>query len=238
MGEIKIIGGEFEIPMELYKIKDTDVEFAEDSERNYYATGRTCLYAILRSIADASKKRRKILMPDYICTSVTKTVKEAGWDFTFYQIKENLLPDEKSLSDALSREKIVLLVNYFGMLDLEKTVSFIRSQAEEVIVIVDNVQNYYGFRKAGDFDYTFTSFRKWFPVPDGAEVLVKKRLRRDIINFENQNEFAKYKFAGNILKNFRKEIDDSLCLELIERGERLLDRGGISAGARHILEQC
>lgn len=152
----------------------------------------------------------------------------------FYQIGENLLPDEISLCEGLSKEKIVLLVNYFGMSDLKKTLALIRSESEDAVIIMDNVQDYYGMDHVGDYDYMFTSYRKWFPVPDGAEVR-KKQECGELINFNGENKFAQYKFAGNILKNFRKEIDDSLSLELIREGERILDKGYRCRGTEYSL---
>lgn len=46
-----MIGGEFEIPLEWYKDGTEDIGLEKDAGRYYYTAGRTCLYAILSSIA-------------------------------------------------------------------------------------------------------------------------------------------------------------------------------------------
>lgn len=226
MSDIKVIGGEFEIPLELYKKGTERITERRYSDRYYYTSGRACLYAILNCIADANREYGGVLVPDYICASVTKTIKEAGYDFRFYQIGKDFLPDKKSLCEGLLKERIILLINYFGVSDLRESISLIRRKTEDAVIIIDNVQNYYGFAGKGDFDYMFTSFRKWFPVPDGAEVVAgRKQLYEKLKGFEGRNKFAQYKLAGNILKNFREELEDSVCLELIETGEKILDKG-------------
>lgn len=221
---MRIIGGEFEIPLGLGTEK-----FAIGggiADRYYYATGRSALCAILRSVSDAGGSGRKVLVPDYICASVTKTISDTGYGVSFYKIDDDFLPMVESLCSGLQKDTILFLVNYFGMLSLEKTISFVRQRQEEAVIIIDDVQNYYGFGRTSGSDYAFTSFRKWFPVPDGAEVIVKNRKQgRKPDGFKDANEFAQYKFAGNILKNFRGKVGDALYLDLIEKGERILEDG-------------
>lgn len=38
-----------------------------------------------------------------------------------------------------------------------------------------------------------------------------------------KNTFAQYKFSGNVLKNFSEWLEDSLCLDLLGKGEEILD---------------
>lgn len=234
MNELKVIGGEFEIPLDLCGAADRE-EIAH-SEGTYYTSGRTCLYAILKALQPHKKELGGVLLPDYICASVAKSVKDAGYGFSFYRIGLDLQPDMESLCTGLRKDKIVLLVSYFGMIDLTDTVSVIRKQAEDAIIIIDNVQDYYGLGKMDDFDYAFTSFRKWFPVPDGAEVLAKDgRQQARMPDLDEKNRFAQYKLAGNLLKNFRGKIDDLLCLELINKGEELLDEEYRCKGTNYAL---
>lgn len=225
MDNLKIIGGEFEIFPELKTEGLYHGKISETCDRKYYASGRTCLYVILENIAGYSGKDGGVLVPDYICASVTRTIIDAGYGFRFYRIGRNLYPDMESLYDGLQKQKIVLLVNYFGMIDLEDTISSIRKISEDVIIIVDDVQNYYGMGKVEGADYAFTSYRKWFPVPDGAEVAVRDgRHYAEMLEYTGENRYARYKFVGNMLKTFRKEIDDSVCLKLLEEGEKILDK--------------
>lgn len=244
MDDGKVIGGEFAVPLYLGMDKPDGVGRAERPGRRFYASGRTALYAILNAVADAQGEYGGVLVPDYICVSVTRTIRDAGHDFSFYQIGHDFSPVMESLRAGLQKEKIVLLVNYFGLVDLEKAVSSIREESGGAVVIIDDVQNYYGFGQACDFDYAFTSFRKWFPVPDGAEVVTRNRqLGEGLGDIGGRNEFAQYKFAGNVLKNFRQKVGSSVYLDLIEKGERVLDGGyrcecsGYSFGMMEVLDR-
>lgn len=224
MDNIKIIGGEFEAFPKLKKDELSINGMAETGGRKYYTSGRTCLYAILKSIAASPEQIGGVLVPDYICASVTRTIADAGFDYSFYQIGKNLYPDMESLYHGLQREKIVLLVNYFGAVDLDEAMSSIRAFSEDVVIVVDNVQDYYGLGKTTGYDYAFTSFRKWFPVPDGAEAIAKdKQLLKEMPEFTGENRYVRYKLVGNALKYFRDEVDDIVYLRLLEKGERILD---------------
>lgn len=224
MDNLKIVGGEFEIFPELKTDGLSNGRMPGTAGERYYTSGRTCLYAILKSIADISGGTGGVLVPDYICASVTRTIMDTGHRFSFYKIGRNLCPDMESVYSGLQRQKIILLVNYFGMVDLKSTISSIRRISKDSVIIVDNVQDYYGFGRVKGFDYAFTSFRKWFPVPDGAKVIAKDKRRCDVLpEYIGTNRFARYKLVGNMMKGFRGEMDDSVCLKLLEEGERILD---------------
>ena len=194
----------------------------------------------------------KVALPDYLCSSVIDAVNDAGLAYSFYHIEDNLYPDMDSLlalvctkedsrfkEDARSKndsglqnyprsKAAIILINYFGLLDLDETIEAIRKQVPKAIIILDDVQNYYGLGTETDYDYAFTSLRKWFPMPDGGILKVKnkaksKQLSEIYDSMKDSNLFVSYKLSGNLLKNFREVINDEVCLELIKKGEELLD---------------
>lgn len=221
MHQKKIIGGEYIIKINS-KNKVENIEFAPFGR--LYASGRSALYVILRYIKEHFGTRR-VLLPDYICTSVTQTIMDVEMNYSFYHINMDFKPDMSSICNWLSYTDTILLVNYFGMVDLATVITKIRAVSSGIKIIVDDVQNFYGFRKKLDYDFAFTSYRKWFPVPDGAEILTKdESILLELEELEEQNLFAQYKFAGNILKNYRGIVTDGLCLELLEKGEKILNK--------------
>ncbi len=216
MEEQKIIGGEFCIEMDAMKksIKNTSLP--------QFSLGRTCLYAILDSI---KSKIGGILLPDYMCRSVVEVPLRIGIPIKHYHINTiSFLPDIADVKDELKNGEnlAIVLITYFGMIDLNSTISAIISDYPNTVIIVDDVQNYYGFGKHINYDYCFTSYRKWFAVPDGADVL-QKRITNNIEVYSEKNEYAKYKVAGNLLKNHADMIEDSVSLELIDKGEKMMD---------------
>ncbi|MBP3366678.1 MAG: hypothetical protein J6K96_06740 [Treponema sp.] len=145
---------------------------------------------------------------------------DKGIDYSFYHINDCLLPDETDLFSKIKKPVIVLLISYFGIVSMKRIAEQIKKASPDSIVIVDDVQNYYGIEYKDFADYRFTSYRKWFAVPDGAEVYsrngeIKPNIRK--------NSFAQYKFAGNILKNYSNWVDDKICLDLLDKGEAILD---------------
>lgn len=104
------------------------------------------------------------------------------------------------------------------MIDLGEEIIRIKKSRPDLIVIEDDVQAFYEYRNS-KADYSFTSLRKWFPCPDGAFIHTERKLK-DAPAFNSK--WSQYKFAGNILKNYT-DVDDSICLELLQKGEELLD---------------
>ena len=94
----------------------------------------------------------------------------------------------------------------------------------KIVVIEDDVQAYFECMNS-KADYSFTSLRKWFPCPDGAFVKSKKEMH---IKLSVTSLWSQDKLAGNLLKNYSNMLDDSIALELISKGEKLLDQEYIS----------
>lgn len=215
-----IIGGEY--------IIDRDIDAKIENGRSMlFANGRSALRGIIEH--SVPEKQGGVLIPDYICESIPETIKSLGLKCVFYHINEDFLPLTTSIYEKIDCVQAIILVNYFGMISSEtinNIISEIKKHRNNIVTIVDDVQNYYGLESENTCDYAFTSYRKWFPVPDGADVIMNNGYSRQILypssRYAVPNQFAKYKFAGNILKNYRDVVGDDICLELIERGERLI----------------
>lgn len=218
MSETKIIGGEYKIPADVLQMDSIR------SNEPVYSLGRTCFYAILELIR-TNVRGGGVLLPDYLCSSVAEVPTRLGTPFKHYPVNNNFLPDMDSLRKLLSNndEKLaVLLIAYFGLVDLNDTITEIRREFPNTTIIVDDVQNFYGFGQHTDYDYCFTSYRKWFAVPDGADVL-KKNGPMKLSVFQEQPAYAQYKAAGNLLKNHGNIIDEKVALELLGKGEAMMD---------------
>lgn len=214
----RVIGGEFAIEQELLN-KDKsmfDIDFS---------TGRAALYGILVEILRRFGKlgQCSILIPDYLCDSITNTIIDVGWNNKFYHIDENF--EIKIDKIKLDEADVILVINYFGLLHLDHTIRELRSKKNSLIVIEDDVQAFYDYQNS-NADYSFTSLRKWFPCPDGALIKSADKVKPVI---KNDSLFSQYKSAGNLLKMYSDVVDDSICLELLEQGETLLDKEYLSA---------
>ena len=76
---VNIIGGEYKI--------DGEKLICREMENIDYSSGRCALYCILRSIG---REGDVILLPNYLCDSISQTVNDAGWKYEFYRIDNNL----------------------------------------------------------------------------------------------------------------------------------------------------
>lgn len=210
-----VIGGEFKIPLNKCTIN-------QGTELNeiLFSSGRGAFSAIINHLNNTIHKWGGVLMPDYLCSSITQVLIDQRINHNYYHIDFNLLPDEESLFSKIDNQKAVLLISYFGMVNIEPIAKKIKEYNSDIIIIIDDVQNFYSNNDLTYCDYRFNSFRKWFAIPDGASLFAKND------TFENpskKNSFAQYKFSGNLLKNFSEWVDDNICLDLIEKGESELD---------------
>lgn len=206
-----VMGGEFRICDEyLTRGKRVPID---------YSSGRCALFYILRQIEKAGIREKNILLPDFLCDSITKTVIAAGWKYRFYHINGELHFDLNEIvgnqfSDA------ILVINYFGMLHLDDEIIRIKENNPGIFVIEDDVQAFYSYKDT-KADYSFTSIRKWLPCPDGGFVFPGDAVEKPR---KSSKLWSYYKYAGNVLKNHPGHIAENVSLALIEKGERLLEK--------------
>lgn len=226
-----MIGGEFPIPVT--DILNAEWRHSATPDVYTYSSGRAALYQILYYLKH-NKAINHILLPDYLCSSVLVPVKALGLEYTFYPIDEKLEIIPEEFQKLFRKGTTVLIINYFGLKNLENQVKVIRSIDENSILIEDDVQAYYEFLKPlGEVDFKFTSLRKTFAVPDGG--LVKTKHNMPIV--DKPNTFGQYKAAAALLKSMREgNFNDKIYLEMFEKGEDLIDEE-IDCGMSRIAEK-
>jgi dTDP-4-amino-4,6-dideoxygalactose transaminase len=214
-----IIGGEFDINPCLIKT----IENGNNSKfkGSFYSSGRAALYNILCYISAKKNEIKKIYLPDYLCHSISDVVKLFKFEVCHYPVLPNLEVDIDYFTNYSLNTSVVMVINYFGGIDSTKVISALKQSNPAVCIIENNVQALYAMFNETMADFSFTSFRKQLPVPDGGWV---KSKYSDLPNPIEKNTFATYKIAGGILKKYRKSgcIDD-IYLELFKKGEDLID---------------
>ena len=215
----EIIGGEFDVDLQSLKYIHSGNVCLDGLYK--YSSGRSALYHILLDV----KKRNnisKILLPDYLYSSVVIAAEKADVEVVFYPLNDKLELEEKHFANLYEEKCAVLLINYFGLKNLQKQVAYVRSLNKDAVIIEDDVQGFYEFQKELiGVDYKFTSLRKTFACPDGG--LVKTENLLPEVN--TVNKFHQYKLAGSILKSLRKPeyYDDAVYLSMFEKGESMID---------------
>lgn len=220
-----MIGGEFEIDL---SIQRDAFKFAPDTY--YYASGRSALYQILKSLKN---RVNKIWFPDWLCYTMVEAAQKAGFEYEFYELSDKFMAtvealDAKDFKDGC----LVLLINYFGLQDLTVTAKTIKEAYPNATIIEDDVQAYFCFAEESNpyAYYRFTSLRKTFPSPDGGLVYTKHSMPMATC----PNTFAKYKIEAGVMKSHRgKEgIKDEDYLAIFEKGSQLIDENYESVMSR------
>ena len=211
-----MVGGEFGIDLSIQR--DT---FKPAPDTYYYASGRTALYQIFKSLG---KNVHKIWFPDWLCHTMVEAAKKAGFEYAFYELDDAFQVTVKALDEKGFKDGCwVLLINYFGLQDLTQAAKAIKEAYPNAIVIEDDVQAYYSFAEETNpyADYRFTSLRKAFAIPDGGLVYTQ----RPMTHATRPNTFTQYKIEAGVMKMRRGEpgIKDEDYLALFEKGSELID---------------
>jgi hypothetical protein len=214
-----IIGGEFAINPALV---NPDSKFYLDADEILYASGRSALYFILLNIKKNNPLIDTVLLPEYLCGSIFDAVTNAGFKYIFYKIEITLTPDINDIMDIAVSTSCLLLINYFGLINIEPIIGKIKEFRPDICIVLDNVQALFEMRKNTRANYAFTSLRKWIPVPDGAIVKTKEH---GMLVPRQKNSFSQWKFVAGLLKTYRffPEVDDAVYLDLFSKGEQALE---------------
>lgn len=117
--------------------------------------GRCCLAYLLKA-----RLIRKLWLPRYLCDSVSGVCARLGYDFGYYSVGPDFLPEgEPVLGDG----EYLYIVNYYGQLSNDQAIAL---KARYGRIIFDNVHAFFQPPVPG-ID-TIYSCRKFFGVPDGG----------------------------------------------------------------------
>lgn len=134
-------------------------------------SGRNCLAYLIRA-----KHIRKLVLPRFLCDSVTGICEREHTSFRFYKIRENFTPDNVETEP----DEWLYIVNYYGQLTADKLKEL---QNRFGKIIIDNAQAYFDEPIPGaDTIYTC---RKFFGVADGAFLYTDAKLDGELMRDES-----------------------------------------------------
>lgn len=170
-------------------------------------SARNALLYILKA-----RKVKKLYIPYYLCDSVNKLCDREGYDYSYYKIGRNFLPD---FDTELRSNEYIYIVNYFGQIN---TKTILRLKEKYKRVILDNVQAF--FQRPIDGIDTIYSCRKYFGVPDGAYLSTTcdlgEELEMDISRYRIQHLLGRFETgsAATYYQDFHKNDESFKILEL------------------------
>ena len=145
-----------------------------------------------------AKKIKKILIPNYLCDSISNLLEKNCYDYELYSIDSKFIPK----LEKINTDSYLLLVNYYGQLN-KKVIIDLKKKYKNIIL--DNSQAFFCDPIKG-ID-TFYSCRKYFGVPDGAylftDIKIKKRFPTDISKDRMKHILGRYECnASDYYKDF------------------------------------
>ena len=138
-----------------------------------YSLCREALYDIAVSLNGYDKK---VLIPAYTCETVITPFEEAGWTCCYYNINKDLRIDTEYLEDLSNRIEPALVVvhPYYGMsLNDQESDTLRKIHEKGALIVLDLTHCIFAEPKDDFVDYYVGSYRKWFPIPDGAFLKAK-----------------------------------------------------------------
>ena len=182
-------------------MQDFEDFFSLDENCFLSYSGRSAFATALDEMIPAG---RHVLVPDFICGDVMlPRLRERRIDFKFYPVSEDLGIDRDSLWPALrGNPAAIVLVNYFGLCDWAPLAERIRASFDDILIIADNVQAMYDTSAREWADVTFSSFRKFLSVPDGAITRMRRPVSPALESPDNNQALAMHIAAASLRHAF------------------------------------
>jgi hypothetical protein len=162
---IKPIGGFYE-----FIIPKKSFDFHKDAF--YLSNGRACIRTII-----LNENISKCYIPNYTCDAVFHPFILENIKIEFYNIDNYLKPTNLP---KLNKGEYFLYINYYGVKD--DIVSILINEYGSNLII-DNTHSF--FKKRIENNWSFTSARKYFGIPDGAFLYAPKKIKFEYERFIN-----------------------------------------------------
>lgn len=134
----------------------------------YFSLCREALLVIARRYRSTAKK---VLIPAYTCQTVLDPFLQEDWEICYYNIDKKLRIDTDDLKSKYSAFNPTLCIAhpYYGADLNEKELEGLGELKRKGCVLVEDLtQCVFSKQYSSIFDFFVGSYRKWFPIPDGA----------------------------------------------------------------------
>lgn len=180
--------------------------------KKYFSSGRYACVVGLKNLNISES--HKILVPNYICSSLVDKLKEYNFEYVYYKIKNNFDPDWNSLSKIKKNNiKAIMMVHYFGQpQNIEKFLKF--SKKYKIFLIEDNSHgygNYYKGKLLGTFgDFGFSSLTKKIDnLISGGILYSKKKIA--------SKNYIKNKYIPSIIQILKYFLKDFNIIKILHK---------------------
>lgn len=224
------VGSAFDLNIEeFYKNTEKKIIFPIEEnyiykERMFFNTGRSAIEYLFRYQLDV-KEGQIILLPNFLCSSITDALKRANIKYEFYDILSDFQININDLNMKINKYKsnIIFYINYFGFFQSDEVISFLKylKKDKDCIIIEDNTQALFTRSNKNQIaigNYIIASIRKWFPIPDGAVLYSQEDIKKVKID-NGYNEYMTKYLIVQLMKNEylkNKRLDKEKYLHLLK----------------------
>lgn len=193
------LGSEYNLDLSCLTVKDNNIFRYLSNYRNrcFFDSGRSALKHVSRCISC----EEKILLPEFICESVTNCFDRNQIDF--YKLNGDLSINIESLESLINEQtRVIYITHYFGALLPENQLKEIDRIAKNnnLIVIEDTTHSLFS-ASATIGDYQICSIRKWLPIPSGGVLYSREDPFKLFYNIEYIPSIDNTRSYGMILKD-------------------------------------
>ncbi len=182
------IGGFFELEVPANKRPYHAAAFA-------LCTGRACLGLALDTI-----RPTRVHVPFYTCDALVEPIALRQIPYTYYALNERLEP---AALPRLQSSELFIYINYFGV-KKDHTNELRRHFGKRLLI--DNTHDF--FQRGFADNWSFTSARKYFGVPDGAYLYSPFPLDIDLSRFTGISvEHNLNRLLGNLESGYRQYLE-------------------------------
>ncbi|MBE6289100.1 MAG: hypothetical protein E7100_02535 [Bacteroidaceae bacterium] len=208
--------------MEIGSIYSLDQCYSSSSDSNWDGKDDVTLFSLCREalyfIASLFEKTSKrVLLPAYTCQTVIDPFAELGWQIEYYNITSNLRIDTEDLigKSETFAPAICLAHPFYGAdLNQEELDVLLLIKQKKCVLVEDLTQCVFSNQRSEIFDFFVGSYRKWFPIPDGA-FLVGKGF--DNVELDENTIFVQYMSDAMYLRGLFHKTNDVNTKEISRR---------------------
>jgi len=190
------------------------------------SAGREALGLVAESIDPSGNK---ILLPAYCCDSMIQPFFKRGWTIIFYPLNADLSVNESEIYSLCKKftPKVILIMNFFGLVSTCNLASYIKSISENILIIEDFTHMLFDSKILDNkhVDFFVASIRKWFGINDGAILLTNRStvffpniINKEFVKIRNEAQNLKFKYLSE-----KNSVYKELYLKKIKDAEIILE---------------
>ena len=138
---------------------------------NLYQSGRNAIEALLVFLKE-KKGIHRIIMPDYMCSTVSDAALRAGVEILRYKVDRQYEYSMDEIESIMTADACIYIAHFFGKPISDNTIQKLKELMNQGKIVIEDVTlsllSEPSESRMGFGTYLIGSLRKWFPIADGG----------------------------------------------------------------------